>query len=450
MEKPRALLKETDFNFDELFFSTTNERGVIQYGNDVFIRISGYPKETMIGAPHSIIRHPDMPRAVFKLFWNTIQSGQPIAAYVKNMAADGSYYWVFAFVFPIEGGYLSIRVKPSSSFFDAARLIYTNVLEYEKDAGLEASFAFLTEQILGGGFKSYTDFMIQAAFAELNSLEEKNSKNRDIQMSGSAGEIAQLSQESSAILKDCFQKIQGFQDSNNSFIHTMTELSESFKRLKYISLNMTISSAKFQETGASLGVVSKEFSKVADEIQEHLSSLLNFVEVVSSEVEKSARCAVGLDTQMMMVDFFIRESIQKMTTSENAFAEMLDHRQFFSALFRQGTGTLGHEIGSLETHLSNVLEKIMEVRKLTTGLEVIRQMGAVESARETEIRQTFTHYLEEMQKFISLLQSTTHVTHKEMQQMKVHCHAITQSMQLLSGRVDAIFDLASNTMTAAV
>lgn len=449
MKKPQALIKESIFNFDELFFSTTNERGVILSGNDVFVRVSGYPKETMIGAPHSIIRHPDMPRAVFKLFWNMIQSGNPIAAYVKNLAADGTYYWVFAFAFPMEGGYLSIRVKPSSAFFDAAKVIYAKVLEFEKEAELSASLDLLNSEILAAGFKSYSDFMIQAAFAELNALEGKKSEGNAQKISGAAADISNLSHESSEILKSCFEKIQGFQGSNQSFVKTMTELSESFKKLKYISLNMTISAAKFHETGASLGVVAKEFSKTSEEIQGHLASLLDFVNIVSSGVEKSAVCAVGLDTQMMMVDFFVRESIAKMNTSEHAFEDMLENRQHFSKLFRKGTTVLSEEMASLEKHLSNVVEKVMDVRKLTTGLEVIRQMGAVESSRENEIRQTFIHYLDEMKKFINILQSATHLTHKEMQQMKLDCHAVTQSMQTLSGRVDAIFDQASSVNQAA-
>lgn len=65
---------------------------MITFGNDVFVRVSGYSRETLKGAPHSIIRHPDVPRAVFKLLWDTLKSDHPIAAYVKNMSANGSYY----------------------------------------------------------------------------------------------------------------------------------------------------------------------------------------------------------------------------------------------------------------------------------------------------------------------------------------------------------------------
>lgn len=135
MKRPSPQDVESPFEFQEFFFSTTDLRGVILSCNDVFVRVSKYPKEQLIGAPHSIIRHPDMPRAVFKLLWSTIQSGNPIMAYVKNMAVDGSYYWVQAFVFPLKNSYLSIRIKPSSAIFDQVLNLYPATVAVEKEKG---------------------------------------------------------------------------------------------------------------------------------------------------------------------------------------------------------------------------------------------------------------------------------------------------------------------------
>ncbi len=89
---------EAPFKIDETFYSRTDERGVIKSGNFVFRRVADYSWDEMIGAPHKIIRHPDMPKAVFWLLWDTIKRGEAIGAYVKNLAKDGLYYWVFAVV----------------------------------------------------------------------------------------------------------------------------------------------------------------------------------------------------------------------------------------------------------------------------------------------------------------------------------------------------------------
>ncbi len=109
---------ERHFGEDEIIVSKTDLQGKITYANDVFIRVSGYSEEELIGAPHSLIRHPDMPRAVFKLLWDTLAAGEEIFAYVNNLAASGDNYWVFAHVTPSLGadgkviGYHSNRRVP--------------------------------------------------------------------------------------------------------------------------------------------------------------------------------------------------------------------------------------------------------------------------------------------------------------------------------------------------
>lgn len=89
-----------ELRFDENLFivSKTDLKGNITYANDLFIEISGYTEKELIGAPHNILRHKDMPRAVFKLLWDKIQKGEEIFAYVKNRAKSGKYYWVHAYV----------------------------------------------------------------------------------------------------------------------------------------------------------------------------------------------------------------------------------------------------------------------------------------------------------------------------------------------------------------
>ena len=113
-----------DFAIEELFLSRTDERGVIQSGNSVFARLAGYEWKELIGAPHRLIRHPDMPKGVFHLMWETLKAGHSFGGYVKNRSKDGRYYWVFAVVVPVEGGYLSVRLKPSAGVLDEVVKLY--------------------------------------------------------------------------------------------------------------------------------------------------------------------------------------------------------------------------------------------------------------------------------------------------------------------------------------
>jgi PAS domain S-box-containing protein len=109
---------ERFFEKNEIIVSKTDIKGRITYVNHVFMKIADYEESELLGQPHSMIRHPDMPRAVFKLLWTQIEAGAEIFAYVKNMTKHGDYYWVLAHVTPSLGadnevlGYHSNRRVP--------------------------------------------------------------------------------------------------------------------------------------------------------------------------------------------------------------------------------------------------------------------------------------------------------------------------------------------------
>lgn len=90
--------KERDYGPEELIVSKTDLKGILRYANEVFVRVSGYGEEDLLGRPHNVIRHPDMPHAIFRLMWQSIEAGNEIFAYVNNLAADGGHYWVLAHV----------------------------------------------------------------------------------------------------------------------------------------------------------------------------------------------------------------------------------------------------------------------------------------------------------------------------------------------------------------
>ena len=126
---------------DDFIVSMTDPKGRITYGNRVFIEFSGYSEQELLGTQHNIIRHPDMPRAVFKLLWDKISNKEECFAYVKNMSKDGGFYWVFTNVTPTFDpagnitGYFSVRRKPKFSGIEAVTPLYAAMLEAEQKAG---------------------------------------------------------------------------------------------------------------------------------------------------------------------------------------------------------------------------------------------------------------------------------------------------------------------------
>lgn len=164
---------EQYFGEDEIIVSKTDTKGRITYANDIFLQIAGYTEAEVIGQPHSMIRHPDMPRAVFKLLWETVESGQELFAYVKNMCKNGDHYWVYAHVTPTfdnQGrivGFHSSRRVPERRGVEKMQVIYRALREEERRfsddrKGLEASYQLLLKTLEGTGF-SYSEFIWSAA-----------------------------------------------------------------------------------------------------------------------------------------------------------------------------------------------------------------------------------------------------------------------------------------------
>lgn len=161
---------ERAFPADEIIVSKTDAKGRLVYVNDVFIQVGGYPETELLGQAHAIVRHPHMPHCIFKLLWNTIQSGREMFSYVLNRAKNGDHYWVFAHVTPNFGadggimGYHSSRRSPKRSAVDAIRPLYADLLAQEQAApsvkdGMVASLASL-DRFLAQKDISYDRFVL--------------------------------------------------------------------------------------------------------------------------------------------------------------------------------------------------------------------------------------------------------------------------------------------------
>ena len=130
--------RERTFRQEDIIVSKTDLKGIITYANQTFVEISGYTEEELLGQPHNIIRHPDMPQCVFKLLWETIEKGNEIFAYVKNMCKNGDYYWVFAHVTPTFNsthriiGYHSNRRVPERHQVELFEGVYAKLRAEEK------------------------------------------------------------------------------------------------------------------------------------------------------------------------------------------------------------------------------------------------------------------------------------------------------------------------------
>lgn len=153
-------MKEEDF-----IVSKTDLKGKITYCNRIFMDMSEYNEKELLGKPHNIIRHPDMPKAVFKYLWDVIPTKKEVFAFVINKTKLGNDYWVYANItasLDENGkviGYYSVRRKPSKAALEIIKPLYAKMLEVEKSNGVEASFQILLD-ILNDKGVSYDEFII--------------------------------------------------------------------------------------------------------------------------------------------------------------------------------------------------------------------------------------------------------------------------------------------------
>lgn len=162
---------EITFSKEDVIVSRTDVRGIITYCNKIFMSVSGYEERELLGKPHSLLRHPDMPKAVFKLLWDYVSSGQEIFAYVKNLCKTGEYYWVIAHITPSYNengeliGYHSNRRMPNRGAVQTISEVYRNMLSIEKAApttkvGIEESLKYLHNLISENG-NEYNEYFLK-------------------------------------------------------------------------------------------------------------------------------------------------------------------------------------------------------------------------------------------------------------------------------------------------
>ncbi|MCB1337230.1 MAG: chemotaxis protein [Maritimibacter sp.] len=286
------------FSLDEVFFSRTDERGVIVAGNYVFRRVAHYDWARMLGAPHKIIRHPDMPRAVFWLLWDRLKQGRPVGAYVKNRASDGLHYWVFAVVAPCDGGFLSARIKPTSALRDRIEQEYAalRALEREEDLAPEASAALLLERLAALGFSSYERFATHALVHELQARDEGIGDGPDRQLARFV-EMQRAAQD----------------------LHAATAaLVEDFRAMRTIPHNMQVIAARLEPTGGPVSTLSKNYRAVSKEMSDWFEANV----VGSGSTFATIPDSVGLSTFLEGMTRILGECDAQLTSERRSLGEV--------------------------------------------------------------------------------------------------------------------------------
>jgi len=141
----------------DIIVSKGNEAGDITYANPIFIKLSGYTQGELLDKPHAILRHPDMPKLIFKYLWDNLKAGNDVHAFVKNLSKDGGYYWVLAHVRVAKNpdgsfrNYVSTRKQMSDAAKSVIEPLYAQMVKAEQEDGMKGSLEILEKFLEDNG-----------------------------------------------------------------------------------------------------------------------------------------------------------------------------------------------------------------------------------------------------------------------------------------------------------
>lgn len=341
----------------DIFYSRTDERGVIHSGNSTFYRISGYAPEELIGAPHKIMRHPDMPKAVFWLMWDMIKRGEPAVAYVKNRAKCGRHYWVLALVRPIRGGYLSVRLRPQSGLFGTAKALYAELraMETQKKIAPEKSAGILLERLKAAGFESYSAFMTEALRSELIARLE-----------GGEGEE-----------HDFLTAQEEIRSGLENLAHEQAQLTKVFQTLYLLPMNLRIMASRQAEAGGPISAVSEAYRVIVSEVSEMLLKL-------QADEQEGLEMSAHLEQAMLDVcSLLVQSECASVFEDEDEIPgqDRRAERKALNKLTKTCERHARHQLADVMDGVQRLTQNCYNLRAEIARLDQIRVMGGVESRR---------------------------------------------------------------------
>ncbi len=394
------LQREREFTIDELFFSTTDEKGIIRSGNGVFTRVAAYDEAEMIGKPHSLIRHPEMPRCVFKALWDTIEAGKPIAAYVKNRAKTGEPYWVMAIVVPFPGGYVSVRLKPSSEYLGIVKTVYPELRalelehggerEVERKPAMARSWARLLEILAGAGFPSYTSFMHQALAAELSSraahteppANATGAQRRALDHARTA--CLSITRRLDGLLGADLEGYAQLSELNRELSETSAFVLGLAESLRLFALNAILASSRLGGDGAVLHAV-------ADIMRQSSDAMRGVIGEVSTDLERAGallgevgfRVSVAKLQSLMAIQFVDEMLVRRQPGPEHAqFRDpRTDDVQLLTGCLDDALRLLRATLSGLDTHLRSLTANAAHLRQDLRVMRALETNGRIEAAR---------------------------------------------------------------------
>lgn len=347
------------FAAEDLIFSRTDAQGRLQGFNDTFLRISELSPSEAMGTPFRIVRHDDMPKAIFRLLWDRLKNGQPVGLYLRNRAKKDGSYWVFAIVVPNpEGGFVTVQIKPSSEHWEAMQEIYSLLRKQEKENGVaeEQSVTDMLRLLKDRGYGDYGQFEACALASELSKRGATLKRVVNPRLS-----LVQTLFDASRIVRQERTSVMGVLDT-----------------LRLLPTNMRLISHRIEKGHGPLSTLSERYGAMADSLLLQLSKLTRS-EANSEAVETEALFGCGMELLLCEAARNFAGGIGKAWGDDMAEGQraLSDLAETVAARSQQQMVLIGRSAARLARELE-------VLQRSTLALDSIRVMSRVEFGQMIE------------------------------------------------------------------
>lgn len=360
--------EELDLPVEAVLTTITDARSTLTFVSQDFAKFTGHAVESLLGAPHKIVRHPDMPRGIFYLLWENLKAERAMCLYIKNRTAEGGSYWSLAnYTFPAKG-YMSTRIRPSSSLFETMKPLYDDMLNREKEGATpEESAAWFQEQIQALGFPDLAHLSAHILNAEFKARGICDAKWEP----------------GFALMDDILRLVEDMRDLANG-------IEAGFRRVRGEPVNLRILAGRLEGAGAALGTISQNYDAMAQEMYELLGRLhsenagaLHDMFVAVSHARASQQFALLLGESAKR---------EEAAQASGPCAEIRQQQERLTTLANQRI----REIALAGKPIPDICRSL---RRRINGLDVVKLLCKVESGRMRDVDSGLDGIIDRLQAF---------------------------------------------------